>query len=335
MARIDAPAPGELTVGVVIPVYRCAPYVRGCLESVLAQQRPADQIVLVDDCGGDDSVAIAERVLAGAGRDYTLIRQDRNGGLGRARNTGLRALTTDLVWFLDSDDTVEPEFLRLLEQALLGHRADFAVCRTRRVDDTGTVLQIDEALPPAPSVPGPDYAEMLLRGTAKGYACTKLFRRETLGEAPWSEGQAYEDIAPCLRLALAAHTVALVAAPAYRYLYRPGSLSTALSPSTFDLFRVDLEVRGILAVAGPEWRALYLGFRYREVLTPVANVAIRADHAAPRRPALYRPALRQVRDGVRLRDVPSLLAGRHVRAAIFAVLIVVCPWLYAAILRWR
>ena len=38
------------TVGVVIPVYRCENYVRGCIESVLAQTRPVDQIVLVDDC---------------------------------------------------------------------------------------------------------------------------------------------------------------------------------------------------------------------------------------------------------------------------------------------
>ncbi|GAB23682.1 putative glycosyltransferase, partial [Gordonia polyisoprenivorans NBRC 16320 = JCM 10675] len=65
-------------------MYRCAPYVRGCLESVLAQTFPVDEIVLVDDRGGDESVPLAQRVLAEHGRPHTLIRQPRNGGLGRA-----------------------------------------------------------------------------------------------------------------------------------------------------------------------------------------------------------------------------------------------------------
>ena len=96
------------TVGVVIPVYRCENYVRGCIESVLAQTRPVDQIVLVDDCGGDRSIDIAVETLREHGREHRVITQPRNGGLGRARNTGLAVLTTDLVWFLDSDDTAAP-----------------------------------------------------------------------------------------------------------------------------------------------------------------------------------------------------------------------------------
>ncbi|MFT4088573.1 MAG: glycosyltransferase family 2 protein, partial [Gordonia sp. (in: high G+C Gram-positive bacteria)] len=225
-----------VTVGVVIPMYRCADYVRGCLESVLAQTRPVDQIVLVDDRGEDETVDVAVDFLTERGTPFDLVVQPENGGLGRARNTGLAALDTDLVCFLDSDDQVEPTFVEALLSALEAADADFAVCRTSRVDLDGRQLQVDEDPVAEPVLTGPDYARELLRGSAKGYACTKLFRRELLGDRPWAEDQAYEDMAPCVRLALVADRVALVDEPLYRYLYRPGSLSTALSESTFDLF---------------------------------------------------------------------------------------------------
>jgi len=323
------------TVGVVIPVYRCADYVRGCLESVLAQTHPVSEIVLVDDRGGDDSVPVAQQVLAAHGRPYTLVTQPENGGLGRARNAGLAALGTDLVWFLDSDDQAEPRFVERLLAALTHGGADFAVCRTARVDEAGRVLQIDEAPAPSSLVPGRVYARELLCGRAKAYACTKLYRRAVLGDRPWAEDQAYEDLLPSLTMALDADRVALIDQPLYRYLYREGSLSTALSEQTFDLFVVARQVRELLAGTDPGWQRDYLAFWYRQVLTSVAHVAMRVHHAQGRKPALYDRALREVRAGISLRDVPTLLAGRRFREAIFAVLVKLNPGLYSAVLRWR
>ena len=51
----------DVSVSVVVPVYRSAAYIEACVRSVLNQQAPVDEIVLVDDRGGDDSI---ERVPA-------------------------------------------------------------------------------------------------------------------------------------------------------------------------------------------------------------------------------------------------------------------------------
>ena len=325
------------TVGVVIPVYRCEDYVRGCIESVLAQTRPVDQIVLVDDRGGDRSIDIAVATLRERGRDHRVITQPRNGGLGRARNTGLAALTTDLVWFLDSDDTAAPEFVDTLVTAMTDADAQLSVTRTYRVDEHDQVLQIDEARPVAGVVSGAEYAHELLRGRAKAYACTKLFERASLGTRPWAEDQAYEDIATSIRVALSVERVATVETPLYRYLYREGSLSTAFSPTTFDLFTADAEVRALVAGQGrgSDWDRDYLGYHYREVLTSIAHVAMRARHAAGADPMLYRTAITRVRQGISLSDVPVLWAGGHRREIVFALLMTFSPALYSAILRFR
>lgn len=324
-------------ISVVVPVYRCLPYVEGCLKSVLDQTRPADEIVLVDDRGGDESMAVAQRYLAERGANFRSVVHEENRGLGRARNSGLAAASGDLIWFLDSDDEADPRFLELLTGALESGSADFACTRTQRVDDEGRVLQIDEPPFGAMVVSGEDFARRLVLGQAKAYACTKLFRRELLGERPWDEGQGYEDMAPALRMALASERVALVDEPLYRYLYREGSISTSLSPRTFDLFKVERDVTAELRRRGLDerWDDDVLGFRYREIFRSVAHVAMRADHAAPTRPDLYDDAIDRVRAGVSVRDVLPLVRTGHRREAVFTVLLKSVPALYSTILRYR
>ncbi|MFD1811377.1 glycosyltransferase family 2 protein [Rhodococcus gannanensis] len=324
-------------VSVVVPVYRCLPYVEGCLRSVLAQTRPVDEIVLVDDRGGDESMAVAEALLRSRDAEFRTVTHERNLGLGRARNSGLAAAAGDLIWFLDSDDEADPRFVQHLTRALDDTSADFACTRTQRVDDAGRVLQIDEAPYEATVMSGTEFAHLLVTGRAKAYACTKLFRRELLGDRPWDENQGYEDMGPSLRMSLASTRVALVDEPLYRYLYREGSISTSLNRRTFDLFKVERDVRSAVSGAGlgDRWASEVLGFRYREVLRSVAHVAMRADHAAASRPELYDEAIARVRGEVSVRDVVPLLRAGHRREAVFAAILRVSPGLYSTILRYR
>lgn len=95
------------SLAVVIPVHR-ATFLDDCLASVLAQTRPPDEIIVVDD-GSPDQEEIA-RAIRRAGDRITLIRQP-NAGPGAARNRGILAAGADLVAFLDADDTWTETFL--------------------------------------------------------------------------------------------------------------------------------------------------------------------------------------------------------------------------------
>lgn len=324
-------------VSVVVPVYRCLPYLDKCLGSVLAQTRPVDEIVLVDDRGGDDSMPAAVRYLRDRGIEPVTVVHDVNRGLGCARNSGLAAATGDYIWFLDSDDEAEKQFVATLLGAAIAADADFACCRTLRVDEHDRPIQVDEPPCPDSELTGAEFARELIRGNVKAYACTKLFRRDVLGRRPWDEGQAYEDIVSVLRMAVAADRVAMVDTPLYRYLYRAGSISTALSERTFDLFKVDRDTRALAAAQGrtQQWRDDLRGFRYREILTPVAHLAMRARHAGPVRGGLDDEAVARVRREIRVFDVVPLVRTGHRREAVFATLVKTAPSLYSAILRYR
>jgi cellulose synthase/poly-beta-1,6-N-acetylglucosamine synthase-like glycosyltransferase len=91
------------TVSVIIPAYRAAGVIGRAVDSLLAQTRPPDEILIIDD-GSPDDVAAA---LEPYGQRVRLLRQP-NGGASSARNRGLDEATGEWIAFLDADDYWEP-----------------------------------------------------------------------------------------------------------------------------------------------------------------------------------------------------------------------------------
>jgi len=90
-------------VSVIIPVFNAAPYLRESIESVLAQDYPEMELILVDDGSTDGSLEI----MRSYGDRIHLIHQDR-AGPGAARNRGIRAAHGDYLAFHDADDVWMP-----------------------------------------------------------------------------------------------------------------------------------------------------------------------------------------------------------------------------------
>jgi glycosyltransferase involved in cell wall biosynthesis len=107
---------GQVTVSAVIPVYNNGPYIAAALESVLAQTRPANEIIVVDD-GSTDGTAAA--LVPYRGRVRYVYQQNR--GEPAARNTGIREATSDYIAFLDGDDLWVPNKLELQLAYLARH----------------------------------------------------------------------------------------------------------------------------------------------------------------------------------------------------------------------
>jgi len=103
----------DISVSVIIPTYNRARCVGEAIDSVLVQEPPADEVIVVDDGSTDATSA----VLAAYGDRITVIRQD-NAGAAAARNTGLAHACGDWIAFLDSDDLWLPGRMARLHRDL-------------------------------------------------------------------------------------------------------------------------------------------------------------------------------------------------------------------------
>lgn len=149
----DSLSPG--LVSVVIPCYRQAHYLASAIESVMAQSHPAHEIIVVDDGSPDDVAAVVAA--------YPKVRHIRkqNAGVSAARNTGLGAATGEYISFLDADDMLHPDALRVGASALQSHpEAAFTYGRSRRVDANGEPTDT----PILRTADGEDHYTALLRG---------------------------------------------------------------------------------------------------------------------------------------------------------------------------
>jgi glycosyltransferase involved in cell wall biosynthesis len=155
------------TVSVVIPCFNQGRFLGEALASVLAQTRPADEIVVVDDGSTDDTTAVARRCPR-----VRCVRQP-NSGLASARNTGLMHTNCDYLVFLDADDRLRPDALEVGVRELDAHPACALVWgRCVRIDENGRQLP---TVPPPP-VLGDAY-EALLRNNFIWTPAVVMFRR--------------------------------------------------------------------------------------------------------------------------------------------------------------
>ena len=124
-------------VSVVVPCYRCAGTIDEAIASVAAQTLRPAEVLLVDDCSGDDTLAALHRLASSYEAGWIkVVALPANGGPSRARNAGWERAGQPYIAFLDSDDTWGARKLELqmaaLEAdpgiALIAHRM---VVRTR------------------------------------------------------------------------------------------------------------------------------------------------------------------------------------------------------------
>ena len=99
-------------VSIIIPVYNVEKYITQCLRSVINQSYENLEILLIDDCGSDKSMTLAEKFMTD-GR-VRVLHHATNRGLGPARNTGIEAASGKYLYFLDSDDWISEDAIERL-----------------------------------------------------------------------------------------------------------------------------------------------------------------------------------------------------------------------------
>ncbi|HEX8497318.1 MAG TPA: glycosyltransferase, partial [Actinomycetales bacterium] len=132
--RLPVADPQSPLVSIVMPTWNRAPALRRAIESVQAQTYGGWELIVVDDGSTDDTPYVLQGLQTFDPRIRVV--KGEHAGVSRARNTAIAAATGRYVAFLDSDNTWEPEFLRVSLSAM-EHRGLDAAYTAMELRDGG------------------------------------------------------------------------------------------------------------------------------------------------------------------------------------------------------
>lgn len=209
----------EKLISIIVPVYNVIQYLETCVSSVRNQTYGSWELLLVDDESTDGSSQLCDKLAESDSRIRVI--HHAHCGPGLARNAGLEAARGEFVYFIDSDDWIEPDTLEVMLSRMLECDADVVGCgvsidyptRSKTVSyvKADCVWTRDEAL------------RMIISGRLPSYLWLLLWRRSVVRE-PFPAYRCYEDYATGYKWFSHARRVAMTTSVQYHYVQREGSI---------------------------------------------------------------------------------------------------------------
>ena len=213
-------------VSVIVPIYNGEKNIKRCTDSVLNQDYPELELILIDDGSRDRSWEIIQTIAANDPR-VKAIHQE-NGGVSSARNRALAEASGTYVQFADVDDWLPMDATKLLVREMETRSSELVVGDFYRVVD-GNVSE-KGSIETGGALTLKQYADKMMLAPADlyyGVLWNKLYQRDIIEryDIRMDENISYsEDMIFNLEYLLHVKSVAILKAPVYYYQYTKGSL---------------------------------------------------------------------------------------------------------------
>lgn len=223
-------------ISVIVPIYNVSEYIIDCLKSIVSQTYKDLEVILIDDCGYDDSIEKCNMFISEYNGDikFRLVKHEKNSGLSASRNTGIECAEGQYIYFLDSDDIIMPDALSSLYDAI--QTGDYAIAIgyfTAFVNGGPSVYRNDWLYNQISIIEPYDFADLSLSETINHASTAKLYKRDILKDIRFAVGKKNEDKLFLLELypIIESNNFRCINVPNYSYYYRQrqGSITNALS----------------------------------------------------------------------------------------------------------
>ena len=128
-----------INVSIITPVYNVERCIEKTINSIINQSCKDFEILLIDDGSKDKSIEIAKNLLINSDVNYRIISQE-NSGVSVARNKGICEAKGKYVCFLDSDDYIHKDYIKLMYEKASTCNCDLVFCDYTQVDSKDKVL---------------------------------------------------------------------------------------------------------------------------------------------------------------------------------------------------
>jgi glycosyltransferase involved in cell wall biosynthesis len=247
---------------IVIPVYNVESYLKQCLDSVLGQSFQNFEMICINDGSTDNSKLILDEYSQKDNRIKVISQQNK--GLSAARNRGIEEATGDYIFFLDSDDWIEPNSLKILAENT--EEQDLICFNGRRYFEDGTQEEPDKGITEKVLTGWEYYNKYALVARKFHFVCTvlRIYKREFLlnHNLFFKEGIYHEDNLFTPIVCYYAKSVKVLPDILYVYRIRNGSITNSIiQQRIFDIVKVANE----LSVFFMTKHGINKHFIYREI----------------------------------------------------------------------
>ena len=219
-----APPRRPAVISIIVPVYNAQDYIIDCISSLISQTFTAIEIIFVDDCGADSSFdVIVDYALLD--ERIKIVRNPRNMGLLRTRQSGVRFATGDYVIHVDADDWISSDICSQIFEQIRSGEPDVIQYRMELYKDDEFAPH-PASRPPVKALNNEEIIASFLRGNINFSVCNKAYKIDL-----WRKAQQFfpkystrvEDLSQNLHLLRLAKTYRSINDVGYFYRITPGS----------------------------------------------------------------------------------------------------------------
>lgn len=221
MTRVD--------LSIIVPVYNVEKYLKQCLDSLINQTLDNYEIIIIND-GSTDSSADIINEYCSINRNIKIINQ-KNSGLSAARNRGISEASGEYIAFIDSDDYICNDMMKVMLNHAKIYNLDLVVCNHEKVyDDSEKKEVVYSDLEEGVLYSGNDLLKKFLINKITPNACDKIYKRDIFNKynIVFPIGYYHEDLLTMYKILSNIQVAAYINKDFYKYRCRENSITTSL-----------------------------------------------------------------------------------------------------------
>lgn len=208
-------------ISVIMPIFNTKQYLGRAIESVLHQTYKDWELILVDDGSFDGSEDMCDYYIKKENRIRVIHQENR--GLSGARNTGMKYASGEYIQFLDSDDWLYPDTLKIVYETAVSSDSDMVIFDAQYEGDNFSWHE--KSIIPDGTYDSLVILEKLAKPSIPPYAWNKFCRRSLYEGISFPEGENWEDVATTFYPVSRAKKITVLGKPLYHYRQRPDAIT--------------------------------------------------------------------------------------------------------------
>ena len=224
----------KIILSFVIPLYNAEKFIADCINSILQSnlQKESYEIIVVNDGSQDNGPHIVKEFCKEHSNIHLL--SQKNQGQSVARNYGLKESKGEYVWYIDSDDKLEPDILPSTFEVLINNRdCDVIAIQEQKISENGELKGLSANQTTLPLFTPMSGRDAVVSGYYPCSACALICERTFLinNDLFFKPGITHQDVELTYRLMPIANKVIFTDLVPYIYILHPNSTSQSINPS--------------------------------------------------------------------------------------------------------